>query len=75
MGRCRVFLTSYITPIPIYHDLASLFRRNCSGGLVVFVKRQPRDQASGADVILSDADAPDVIVGLIRAQQATKASS
>jgi hypothetical protein len=32
MGRCGIFLTSYITPVAIYHDLASLFRPSCPDG-------------------------------------------
>src|ERR1700727_2173156 len=37
MGRCGIFLSSYITPPPIYSDLASLFRRSCPDGLIVFI--------------------------------------
>ena len=37
MGRCGIFLTSYITPFAIYRDLANLFRRSCPNGLVIFL--------------------------------------
>ena len=54
----RVFLAGYLTPLAIYRDLASLFRRGCSTGLVIFVAQHPHDRIPDADVLLSDGDGP-----------------
>jgi hypothetical protein len=35
MGRCGIFLTSYLTLFVVYREPASLFRRNCPNGLVI----------------------------------------
>ena len=73
MGRCGVFITSYITPLVIFLDLASLFRRSCPGGLVAYVARHPDENISDTDILLSDCDNPDSIVDKIR-KQSTKSS-
>ena len=58
MGRCGIFLTSYITPSAIYLDLANLFRRSCPNGLVIFLTEHPDDNAPDADVLLSSGRGP-----------------
>jgi hypothetical protein len=73
MGRCGISLTSYITPLAIYHDLAGLFSRSCPGGLVVSVAHDSDDHIPVADIVLSDRDEPNVIVQRIRLVQAKKA--
>jgi hypothetical protein len=73
MGRCGVFLTSYITPLVIYEDLASLFKRSCTSGLVAYVARR-QEAIPGADILLSDQDEPRSIVERLRSKQAAKAS-
>jgi hypothetical protein len=74
MGRCGVFLTSYITPLAIYRDLASLFRRNCPTGVVVYLVQRPDDSIPDADIVISDGDEPHSIVTRLRSKQAIKAS-
>ena len=74
MGRCGIFLTSYITPFVIYQDLANLFRRSCPGGSVVYLAAHPADAAAGADLLLSEQDDPHSIVEKLRAIQSAKAS-
>ncbi len=55
-GACSVFLTTHITPVPIFRDLVNLFRRNRPGGLVVFISNSPRETVTEADVVLSESD-------------------
>ena len=74
MGRCGIFLTTHITPLAIYCDLASLFRRNCPNGLVIFMKQHPEDQIPDAHILLSDRDEPQAVVKSIRSKQQMKAS-
>jgi hypothetical protein len=69
MGRCGVFLANYLAPIAIYRDLASIFRRSCPGGLVVYVAQRPDDNIPEVDILLSDEDEPRFIVKRIRAMQ------
>jgi hypothetical protein len=66
MGRCGVFLTCDIVSAVIYSDLVQLFRRNCPKGLVVRITRN--GHVDEADVVLSDQDQPESIVGTIRAR-------
>jgi hypothetical protein len=73
MGRHAVFIASYITPLVIFLDLASLFRRNCPGGLVAYVARRPDENIPDTDILLSDRDDPDSIVEKLR-KQSTNAS-
>lgn len=72
MGRCGIFLSSYITPLPIYRSLADLFRRSCPDGSVIFITHQPVDSGPEADVLLSQ-DEPQAIVRWIISKQARKA--
>lgn len=72
MGRCGIFLTSYLTPIAIYRDLASLFRRSYPGGLVIYLAQRPDDNIPDADILLSDGDEPRSIVKRIRLKQQRK---
>jgi hypothetical protein len=58
----------------IYRDLASLFRRSCPGGLVVYLAQRPDENIPEADILLSDEDEPRSIVKRIRAMQREKAS-
>ena len=69
MGRCGIFLSSYITPLPIYRSLADLFRRSCPHGTVIFIKHQPDDSVPEADILLSSEDEPQVIVRWIILKQ------
>jgi hypothetical protein len=74
MGRCGVFLTSYITPVAICRDLVHLFRRNCPQGVVIFVAQHPDDPSPEADMLLSGGDQPEGISQRIYALQKLKAS-
>lgn len=69
MGRCGVFLANYLAPIAIYRDLASIFRRSCPSGLVVYVAQRPDDNIPEVDILLSDEDEPRSIVKRIRAMR------
>jgi hypothetical protein len=73
MGRCGIFLSSYITPLPIYRNLVDLFRRSCPTGLLIFMTHQPDDSVPEADVLLSSEDEPQAVVGCIVSKQARKA--
>jgi hypothetical protein len=61
-GKARVFLASYVAPIAIYRDLASLFRRRSADGIVIFVTQNPGDRGTEADIILSEDDEPHAVV-------------
>jgi hypothetical protein len=74
MGRCGIFLSSYVTAVPIFRDLANLFRRSCAGGLVIFLMERPDDDIPDADIILSNRDESKSIVEKIRSRQATQAT-
>ena len=74
MGRCGIFLTSYITPFVIYQDLANLFRRNCPGGLVAYVARSGAEAGADPDLLLSEQEEPHSIVDKLRAMRAARAS-
>jgi hypothetical protein len=71
MGRCGIFMTSYVTPRAIYCDLVNLFRRSCPSGLVIFLRRHANDDVPDADVLLSDHDEPESIIHAIRSEQET----
>jgi hypothetical protein len=73
MGRCGVFLTSCITPLVIYQDLATLFKRSCPSGLVAYVARRPEDGTPVADILLYDQDEPYNLVERLRSMQAARA--
>jgi hypothetical protein len=73
MGRCGIFLTSYLTSFAIYRDLASLFRRSCLDGLIIFFTDHPDDTTPDAHMLLSDRDEPRSVVERIRSMQQTKA--
>lgn len=70
MGRCGVFLTSYITPDVIFHDLASLFRRSCHDGLIAYVARPSDDRVPENDILLSDRDEPRNLIEKLRLKRA-----
>ena len=69
MGRCGIFLTSYITPFAIYRDLANLFRRSWPNGLVIFLMEHPDDNIPDADVLLSGEEPPGAVIQAIRSKQ------
>jgi hypothetical protein len=69
MGRCGTFLTSYITPFAIYRGLASIFRRSCPNGLVIFLTELPDDKVPGADILLSGEERPEAVIQAIRSKQ------
>jgi hypothetical protein len=73
MGRCGVFISSYLTSLPILRDLATLFRRSCPNGVIVFLMERPDDNIPDADICLSDRDDPRSVVDRIRSKQGTKA--
>ena len=69
MGRCGIFLSSYITPVSIFRGLAELFRRSCPVGLVIFMRHQPDESVPEADVLLSSEDEPQAVVQWIISKQ------
>jgi hypothetical protein len=71
MGRCGIFLTSYITPFVIYEDLASLFRRSCRGGIIAYLTRQPDDDVSDTDILLTREDEPRSLIDRLQLKQRT----
>jgi hypothetical protein len=73
MGRCGIFLSGYITPLPIYRSLANLFRRSCRDGSVIFIPHLPEVSVPDADVLFLDQDEPQAIVRWIISKQAKKA--
>lgn len=74
MGRCGVFLTSYVTPVAIYQDLASLFRRNCPTGVIIYLARRPDESNPDADIVVSDeGDTHSIVMGL-RSKQSGRES-
>jgi DNA-binding NtrC family response regulator len=74
MGRCGVFLTSYITPLAICRDLARLFKSSCPDGLVICITQHLNDLIPDADVLLSDQDQPQCLPQRIQALRRSKAS-
>ena len=72
MGRCGVFLTSHITPLPICRDLINLFRVSCPDGTVIFLTSF--EQALEADIVFSAQDDPHAIVKRLCSYQEKKAS-
>ena len=72
MGRCGLFLTSHITPRVILKDLASLFRRSCPNGLVIFVAQRLDDAIPDADILLSVGENPHSLVERLRSKQEKK---
>jgi len=66
MGRCGVFMPSYVTPLAIYRDLASLFRRYCPIGRVIFLVQRPHDRIPDANVLLLEGDEPNLLVRRLR---------
>jgi hypothetical protein len=74
MGRCGIFLTSYITPVAIYRDLANLFRQSCPAGSVVYVAQAAADHIPDSDILLSDRDEPRAIIQKIHLNQEKKVS-
>jgi hypothetical protein len=74
MGRCGVFLSSYITPLAIYRDLVSLFRVSCPDGIVVFLTSPSFEQTLEADIVFSAQDDPQAIVKRLCLYQEKKAS-
>jgi PleD family two-component response regulator len=71
MGKCGIFLTSYITPLVIYQDLASLFRRSCRDGIIAYLARQPNDDVSHTDILLVDDDEPQSLIDRLQLKQRT----
>jgi hypothetical protein len=51
MGRCGIFLSSYIAPLPIYRSLANLFKRSDPDGSVLFIAHLPEVSVPEADVL------------------------
>jgi hypothetical protein len=74
MGRCGVFLTSHITPLPTCRDLISLFRVSCPDGTVVFLTSPSLEQALEADIVFSAQDDPQAIVKRLCSYPKKKAS-
>jgi len=60
MGRCGVLLICYTIPPLVSVELASLFRRSCTGGLIIVVLND--QAASDADIAIPASDGPDAIV-------------
>ena len=60
MGRCGIFLASFITSAVIFQDLSKLFRQSCPDGLVIFVSQDPEARVSSADIVLSEEDSSSI---------------
>jgi hypothetical protein len=74
MGRCGVFVNSYITPFAIYCDLVSLFRRSCPlNGMVVYLADRHTEEIP-ADIVFSAKDDPQTIVNKLCSGQLKRAS-
>jgi hypothetical protein len=74
MGRCGVFVNSYITPFAIYCDLVSLFRRSCPlNGMVVYLADRRIEEIT-ADIVFSAEDDPQTIVKKLCSGQLKRAS-
>ena len=70
MGRCGVFLSSYVMSSVICRDLVNLFRSSCPGGLVVYSMKDEDEGMPQADIVLSGADDPQAIALKIAAMRA-----
>jgi hypothetical protein len=73
MGRCAVFLASYVMSSVICRDLIGFFRNSCPGGLVVFRAENEDDSVPEADVVVLARDNPQA-VALRVASMRTKSS-
>ena len=60
MGRCAVFLASYVMSSVICRDLIGFFRNSCPGGLVVFRAENEDDSVPAADIVVLGRDNPQV---------------
>jgi hypothetical protein len=69
MGRCGIFMSSYITPLAIYTDLASLFRRCCRDGLIVFLADNDEGGIPTVDILLLNQEEPGTVVERIRSER------
>ncbi len=58
MGRCGVFLVSYVMSSVICRDLIGLFRSSCPAGLVVFRVENEDDTLLDADLVVGSRDKP-----------------
>jgi DNA-binding NarL/FixJ family response regulator len=67
-GRCGVLLICFRVPLLQANDLASLFRKNCPDGRVIFVVNDTHDLAADADAdaFLPDSKGPEAIVQALR---------
>jgi hypothetical protein len=74
MGRCGVFLISYLTPPLIRDDLVLLFRRSCPQGTVVYVTQHPNHIVVGVDLLFLETDRPGSIAERINAVRRLQAS-
>ena len=70
MGRCGIFLLSYIVPPVTCLDLVSAFRRYCPPGVVVFLTKDPQFGLPAADLLCLEGDDPYGIVPRIVALRA-----
>lgn len=62
MGRCGIFLTSYITPFAIYQNLAELFRRYCRDGIVAYMAHDSGQNDLDAEIVFTEQDQPHRLV-------------
>lgn len=73
MGRCGVFLASYVMSSVIRLDLIGFFRNSCPSGLVVFRTENEGESLPEADIVLSGLENPEA-VALRVASMRTQAS-
>jgi hypothetical protein len=65
MGRCGIFLLSYIVPPIVCVDLVGLFRRYCHSGIVIFLAKDPEASLPDAEIFISEEDDPQTMVSRI----------
>jgi hypothetical protein len=75
MGTCGIFMICYVTPPIIHSNLAALFRRTCSDGLIVFLAQTAGDTSPEADIVISDNDDPQAAIERLRGGKAQSKAS
>ena len=67
MGSCGILLICFRTHREKAREMAELFKRNCSGGTIVFVMNQSPDRAPhGVDYIVPESAGPEAIIDVLR---------
>ena len=68
-GRRGVLLICFRISLRQANELASLFRRNCPDGQVIFIVKDTHDLAADADAFIPDSKGPQAIVQVLRSGQ------